>query len=114
MKNPRTEYYVIENFKNFDPCSVLSPLGSVYHDGSMYRLCSEVRVPIALNGTLYRILYAVRNSKRSHGTVDMLPFFRAWRDAGLSLGSSHDFQIFMTDGYFSSGFSNVVVGEGSS
>jgi endo-1,4-beta-xylanase len=40
-------------------------------------------------------------------------FFSAWGDAGLSMGS-HDYQIFMTDGYFSSGFSNVTVGEGSS
>jgi len=55
----------------------------------------------------------VRQNKRSSGSVNTAAHFNAWAALGLKLGS-HDYQIVATEGYFSSGSSDITVSDGGS
>jgi endo-1,4-beta-xylanase len=55
----------------------------------------------------------VRQNKRSSGSVNTAAHFNAWAALGLKLGS-HNYQIVATEGYFSSGSSDITVSDGGS
>ncbi|CAK4498477.1 unnamed protein product, partial [Aphanomyces euteiches] len=49
---------------------------------------------------------------RSSGTVTVANHFNAWSKLGLSLGSTFDYQIVATEGYYSSGYAQITVSSG--
>ncbi|RXW12991.1 hypothetical protein EST38_g12863 [Candolleomyces aberdarensis] len=107
-RDPVIEYYIIESFGSYNPSSFLMKKGTVTADGSVYDMGVYFRSNEVSSSTQF---YSVRRNKRTKGTVDLGAHFRAWEAAGMRLGASHDFQILVCEGYFSSGSCNMTVSE---
>ncbi|MFZ6031446.1 MAG: glycoside hydrolase family 11 protein [Chloroflexota bacterium] len=119
-RNPLIEYYVIESYGSYNPatCNGGQDFGSFQSDGATYnvRRCQRVDAP-CIDGdhcTFYQY-FSVRSPKKGFGnisgTITVQNHFNYWASKGLNLGS-HDYMIFATEGYQSSGSSDITVSEG--
>ncbi|RYY29418.1 MAG: 1,4-beta-xylanase [Sphingomonadales bacterium] len=112
--NPLVEYYVVENWGNFTPPgSGGTFMGTVSSNGGTYNIYRTQRVnqpSIISNATFYQY-WSVRTAKRSLGTNNVITFanhVNAWQSKGMSLGTMN-YQIMATEGFGSSGSSNLTV-----
>jgi hypothetical protein len=113
-RNSLIEYYVVENYGSWTPPGGTSA-GTFTSDGGTYNLYRTQRVQQpSIDGiqTFYQY-WSVRTSKRSSGTITFANHVAAWRNRGWNLGSSWAYQIMATEGYQSSGNSNITVSEGN-
>lgn len=109
--DPLIEYYIVESFGSYDPSSAATAMGSVDSDGSTYTILQTTRTnqPSIIGTATFQQYWSVRQNHRVGGSVDVAAHFDAWAALGLNLGT-HNYQIVATEGYQSSGSSQITVG----
>ncbi len=113
--NPLVEYYVVDDHGGFTPPgNGAALLGTVSSDGGTYDIYKVERVNApnitGTNQNFYQY-WSVRTSNRASGTNNTITFANhvaAWSKLGMNLGSMN-YQIIATEGYASSGSTNVTV-----
>ncbi len=107
------EYYIVENYGEFMPPPGGISLGTFESDGGTYTIYKTIRVnqPSIIGITTFYQFWSVRTSRRSKGKVTFANHVRAWKSKGLYLGKVWDYQIMETEGYKSTGYSDVTVQE---
>jgi Glycosyl hydrolases family 11. len=111
-RNPLIEYYVVDSWGTWRP--TYSYRGSVYSDGAWYDIYHNWRYNApSIDGTqTFQQYWSVRQQKRPTGSNVSITFqnhVNAWGAAGMPMGSSWSYQVLATEGYQSSGYSNVTV-----
>nr|CDS82539.1 glycoside hydrolase family 11 enzyme [uncultured eukaryote] len=115
-RSPLIEYYIVESYGSFNPSSAAAKKGSVSCDGATYDILTTTRVNApSIDGTqTFQQFWSVRNPKKSpggaiSGSVNTGCHFNAWRNLGMNLGTSWNYQIVATEGFKSSGSASITV-----
>jgi len=113
--DPLVEYYVVENWGDAftPPGRDTARIGSVTSDGGTYDIFRTRRVmqPSIRGVQTFDQYWSVRRTPRSMGgraTVTFVNHVRAWQAHGMRLGRM-DYQVMATEGFGSTGGSDVTI-----
>jgi len=112
-KNELIEYYVADMGGGGEG----ENKGSVTSDGGTYVIWKhqQVNQPSIVGTATFWQYKSCRNGTRVGGTITFGNHVNAWRNAGMNLGSTWDYQILAVEGWGgSSGNASMTVSEGSS
>jgi len=116
-KNPLIEYYVCEKHGQWEPPGNTGGVqykGTYTCDGGTYKMYTGLREnkPSIIGNATFQQFWSVRTEQRSSGTITFANHVKAWETMGnMKLGTTWDYQIMESEGYNSSGSSNITIKE---
>ncbi|KAK3675705.1 hypothetical protein LTR78_004346 [Recurvomyces mirabilis] len=110
VNSPQSEYYVVENYGSYNPCSGAQSLGSLSSDGGSYNVCTDTRTnqPSITGTSTFKQFFSVRQSKRSSGSVTVGNHFNYWARSGFGNGN-FNFQVFAVEAFNGKGSATVTM-----
>ena len=113
FENPLVEYYIIESWGSWKPPTDKTVRGTFESDGGTYDIHANSRTGASIHGnTTFQQYWSVRRQKQTSGVITCANHFKAWEDAGLSIGDFYEVS-FNVEAYQSpGGQADVVVSIG--
>ncbi|MBC7391621.1 MAG: glycoside hydrolase family 11 protein [Opitutaceae bacterium] len=115
-KDALIEYYVCENHGSWTPpgnTSDIQQKGTYTSDGGTYTIYTATRTnqPSIIGTATFKQYWSVRTQTRSTGTITFANHVAEWKKVGMNMGVTWDYQIMESEGYHSSGSSNITIKE---
>ncbi|KFY79717.1 hypothetical protein V499_01327 [Pseudogymnoascus sp. VKM F-103] len=110
INSPQAEYYIVESYGSYNPCSGATNLGTVSSDGGTYTVCTDTRTnqPSITGTSTFTQYFSVRQNQRTSGTVTTSNHFNFWAQHGFG-NSNFNYQVVAVEAWSGKGSASVTI-----